>query len=1389
MIKDKMNPTKTVPPQSPTIQWTRNQQAAIADRGRDLVVSASAGSGKTAVLTERVLQLVTEPDPATGQPPVKLEAMLIITFTEKAARQMRERIEKRIRQELAAEPQSHFLQRAYDALSSAWIMTIDAFCRRLVIEHFHQAGVSPSPRIPDGAEQTELELGVLNSLLEECARQPGPDREALSELLQCTAQGTEELIGELRKLMGFLQSLDRPKLWLSRVEDDLSRTIEASRYEDLPEARLAGEGFSRATGELAEALRELIRLAQTRHGDPVILQTWTGLANRLAQMAQMQGPYRPDAIRAWLDAEAGAILGKMELKKNCGAAIYQDKEFTTQFLKRFSRHFDRWRECWFPLDEAGLLNGAQLAASQGQALLKLAGQALDRIDLIKQRRGLMTFNDFERMALKILSSPTDAMAPSEVAIQLQGQFEHVLVDEYQDTSPLQDAIVRLVARAASPSTDQAGKAGNLFLVGDYKQSIYRFRHAEPTLFLEKLRTGNRINLAENFRSRSRVLKFLNICFEGLMDPAVGEMAYGEGERLVAGRVDPHGADPVCVEVQWMAKAGDSAAQYETALSEENGDSQDQTEEQETLEGLEAQAHWVARRIRELTDPETGLMIPTDEASPTDPNPPLRRAMPGDCAILLRSIRSELDLWMEALEHEGLKVRAPGLNPLFTTSEMIDLLSALRIADNPLQDLPLATLMRSPMARFTDDEMLMIRMERAHGPFHEALWAAAGRPLPAPPLESTSAEPVQKSVMTEELRLKLVQFVERLDRWREAARRQPASEILSMILQDTGYEAYLMGHLDGMARLEHLDFLRGLLRRLSRCDEGANPLASFLEMIDRAESEESDLGELPEAITQPLDAVNLLTVHRSKGLEFPVVFLPRLERRFRERKLGETVCDREAGMARLGVDTARRRRYATLAYKTLVSRLHRKDRSEEIRLLYVAMTRARERLILVGQMAKPEGLAEKWGVVRALGGRPVGALDRLYAACPADLLGPIIEWLRAGGESGLGQPPEWLIVNFDSSTLFRGSTEIWTRVRQSLKEMGLSDLTTVPPEHNWETVMAEIRAASRPEVGQTIETPSRHTLRFVPPYDPAEALTILPTKTTVTELRRNRALCRPSSSPSSGEPEPWVSVDELLREEERFVEEEMKTPYFTRQGTLGSRKPRWVMEEGTAGEPVQDGALPPESEGLLQLDFFSGPQPTPPPRHPVDEPGRMLASRRGTLTHALLAHVDLSGSLDAPGLRAQAASLCERGLLGSPLESSGLILEALDFESIAWFFGTDLGRRMAAHPGQVSRELSFTARKSIRDFAPTAASTFPTESIIMQGVIDAIFDEGASALVIDYKTDRVRGRRHLEEITQAYRVQIEQYARALHSIWRLKTVQSALVFLHPRQIVWVEDSEA
>ena len=1307
------------------IPFTAAQAEAIAHRAGNLAVSASAGSGKTAVLTERVFRLVV-PEPGSAPQPVGLDELLVITFTEKAAGEMRERIERRLMAALKEDRDNALVARALDALPGAWIMTIDAFCRRLVVEHFHRAGVSPSPRVPDGAELSELTSQVLRQRLEDAE---ASDAAMLDDLLR-ESGGTRGLLELLRTLIDYLDSLDSPERWLERARGKLRAQAEAAAFADLPEAREALEPFRNTAADLAEAVSELIAPCAERGAAADVLERLAQAADALTSLAEGDEVLRVDALREALAAGvAGQVLDDLDRKRTCGPALYQNKAFLAAELAPLTSRFEVWRKNWLELSENQWLHGARLAGRRGLALLDLAETARDEIARMKQRRGWVSFNDFERLALGLLVGSDTPGAPSDIAHAQRLRFKHVLVDEYQDTSPLQHAIVRMVAREDEP--------GNLFLVGDVKQSIYRFRYAEPELFLRLLHPDRKgdgdenpgeadepifdhVRLAENFRSRPGILAFVNACFAALMDEPVGGVDYARDEQLAAGLTDEPGDDPVCVETHWLDVQGRIDGEQDSEGDADDGNAHDPAEDGESgieeddgLEGVEAQAARVARRLRELID--------------------RGEARPGECAILLRSLRREMPLWVAALEREGLPVRSPGLDPTFTAPELVDLVCALRLADSPLQDVPLAAVMRSPLGGFTDDELTSLRIARPHGAFHRAVFSAAQRALPG----EDEADPIpDDATPAEALRDKLSAFLARLDGWRETARREGPAEVLERILKETSYEAHLAGHPAAAARLNHVDYLRRMLREAADVGDGRNPLAAWLERVDRAESEAQALGELPDAPAQTGDAVNLMTIHAAKGLEFEVVVLARLERTFGGGATRALMLDRHAGMALKGVDTQRRRVYPTLALRALEERNRRRERAEELRLLYVAMTRARRRLVLVGQTASLERRRAHWERLRERSETgPLGALERLGARSPLELIAPLADRLASGGEA------PWLAsgakIGAEMDGASGGDEANADAAKPEPPKAVVAALTASDPEEArmaWADAVSALERSAAAGGERIGAAPS-----LVPGFDPMERLTWLPVKASVTSLRREAA-------------------DEAMdarREAARLMEAEMQPALVTRTDAVELRGPEWGAAE-------------------------TGPV-----------AGGLAAAERGALIHAVLAGVALEdgGKMDA--LRATARRAAQALWPGrgwkdeaawEALLSGGL---ERDLEGVAWYFGTELGQAMTARPGAVSRELPFTWRRMLHDFDPEAGAAHPGETMLVQGIVDAVIDRGAAATVIDYKTDRLTSKADLEAAVARHRGQIVAYSRALRAIWQIREVEAALVFLDARRVVNVD----
>ncbi len=1337
--------------------WNEEQWSAITDRGHDLLVSAGAGSGKTSVLTERVLQLIAGTGP-NDREPIPLEELLIITFTRKAARQMRERIEARIHQALAESPANSALRSAEDALPRAHILTLNAFCDRLVRKHFHAAGVAPNYRVADEEEEDEIEREGARQVFERLSRvaTDGKNEEdaydardfALLAAISDSGHRALELLAErVHRLRRFIASLDDPQGWRDRVRLNLDGMIAADSSASTAQDDSIRKIFFRSFGDLAKSFANLQDQAVAKVGAQNLLERWTEIARELHHLASPNQEARSfreiqQSARTWFDEGNGEFLEKLKNKSNCGDALYKDEGFERSVLSPFSSAIKDFRKRWFVIDPAHQIRVAQISADQARAFLNLADKVEGRVQEIKRRRGALGFGDVERKALEILGDGPSSKGSSEIAHECRERFRHVLVDEYQDISPLQGAIIRRVSHEDDPSPNAER---NLFIVGDLKQSIYRFRRAEPALFAARLdRYGSkgdadptrRMDLPTNFRSRPGIIDCVNSVFERLMDREVGELDYDRRARLIANRND-HGAhDPVCVEAAWlMAENQQDSESEEDAKdgeSEREGNGNDSSGEDKRAElrALEREAEWIARRILELTA-ETAPPSVWDAREER-----WRRARPEDCAILVRRLNEQREQWTSALARHGVRVLASRRGQLLSNPEVIDALNALRLADNPFQDIPLASVLRSPMVGLSEDELLLLRLAHPDGAFHEAVWDVKSEGLASP----WNQEPAGMALQD-----KLGDFFDKLNRWRRLAERGEAEAVLSAVLEDTHYESYLAGLTEAAARLQNLEDFRAMIHRHDGGASGAPTLSAFLASLEGAGGRvEEDSGEeTPEESA----SVRLLTIHKAKGLEFPIVFLPRLASPFADKRAkGDLELSAEFGMAVPAVDPERRLRLSPLSLAALRSEESRRARAEELRLLYVAMTRARDRLILIGthhHWKSAERLREKWADSPVIHGERVPALTRLRAQSPADLLGPIA--LKLDAES---KRPTRLRMEFPSAAPITPTLRDLPKVRAALiaEAVGDSPLWGAARREFMEVFSDDPRAKSVLDSFQDAhaELPAPRSPLFLLPYESDSPLSHAPIKIAVSRLTRD---------PSSGKPI-WHPEDESS-EVDLSTERPIIRGPLRRNEKLGGRVPRFALAGGES---------------------------------------KMDSAALGTHTHSLLRHLDLRGQLSESGLRGQARGLWIRGLIELDHEK---MLDQLLYIEIARFFQSPLGQRMVARPGSVSRELPFTrwiqaseirqadANGTLRPLVPPEFS----RPILLQGVMDCVMDEGNTAVVLDYKTDRVESRDDLGRLAQRYYVQLDEYRKAIRSIWRIPVKETYLVFLSAGENLLVPDPTA
>ena len=924
--------------------WTSAQRAAIEDRGGALLVSAAAGSGKTAVLTERAVRLITDPEH-----PVDADRLLIVTFTNAAAAELRARIGQALLRLSQQQPANAWLRRQRMLLQRAPICTIDAFCLDLLRHHFQALDIPPDFSPADPGSVAELRAAALSETLEQAYQDPdfcafadlygkGRTDSAAGRTILQVYDFLRALPDYDRKLDEFLAPWQAENGFQNTCWHDLLLSEAARRAHAGAELFRAALTDCRADwGSEQRKAEESKKMAAAKaKAVAAVNDRFAALLERLETSAeQMERIERLARAGEWtplydfltpfvLEKETPPGLGGPSGPKPSGehkAAIRaRAKEGAALF-----EHITGLISC--SEEEAELDRRAALPRLR--ALFAAVRDFDARFSARKRERRLLEFSDFEHQALRLLQSEDGR--PTPLCENIRRGYAAVMVDEYQDTNALQDALYRCLA---SPSGD------DLFLVGDLKQSIYRFRQADPSIFREKLEQwpplpggiarplppegtqGQSALLAldANFRSAPQVVAGINFLFEQLMTPQLGDTAYGDGQRLVCGAP---GAYEGAVEAHFLPDA-----------------------EPET------DAAWIAQRVQELVEAGT----PVREGASTRP------VRYEDCCILLAA-RGEFPAYVEALAERGIPVYADARENLMEAPHIRPLIALLRVIDNPAQDVYLAAAMLGPLFGFTDDDLVRLRARQRKGSLYGAVLAVLAEPEQTPFHE------------------KLRAFYARLTELRRLARSLPAEQLMEEIFASTGYLAALGAMENGTRRREDA-------RRFAAfcAGAGAGGISALVHAIDAAAQAGSTGQEAVPGGARP-GCVTIMTIHRSKGLQFPVVFVANTARRFNATDIHQPVL-----LHRLYGTGLRLRPedgeglYKTAAYTALAELHARELHSEQMRLLYVALTRAQDRLILTLPL----------GVTRTTNplARAAVFLEAGAGAVLHEQAGSFADWLRA-----------------------------------------------------------------------------------------------------------------------------------------------------------------------------------------------------------------------------------------------------------------------------------------------------------------------------------------------------------------------------------------------------------
>ena len=936
------------------VNFTPEQQKAIELHGCNMLVSAAAGSGKTAVLAERIIRMVCD-----EAHPVDIDRLLVVTFTNAAAAEMRERIAAGIALRLAECPESEHIQRQGTLLHNAQITTIDSFCLFLLRNHFNEIGLDPAFRIADEGECKLMEQEVLGELLEDAYADGG---ESFRFCVEYFCPGGRESVLEkhILNLSRYAAGFPWPSEWLAERKDD----YQAAAAEEL-EKSLWGEYLLRYLRSMLQGCIDKMRRVQALCQEPDGPYMFGELVDsELGQLEKLSDCRTFEEYAAKLGT---VIFGRLSSKKD--ASVNPAKREQAKDLRA------EVKESVKSLSEKFFATPLELAAAQGAAcrepvctLIDLVTEFDSRMARKKKERKVIDFSDMEHFALDILLyRQGEEICPSRVALEYREHFAEILIDEYQDSNLVQEYLLQAV------SGESEGHF-NRFMVGDVKQSIYKFRLARPELFLEKYRSYRagegdcrRIDLSRNFRSRTQVVDSVNQVFSRLMSEPTGGIDYDERAALYVGAVYPE-SEGCGTELLLSEKPG--------------GDSK--------LDAKQMEARVIAAKIRELL---SGFRV-TDKESGQ-----LRPVRFSDMVILLRSCSGWDEEFKEVLDEEGIPTYIASRTGYFAATEVQELLQLLRVLDNPTQDIPLFGVMKSLFGGFTEEEIAQVRSRRKSVSLYEALKDFAGEAEISDAVWSSSFAELQTREMpgrqmTERqipgqqelsaLREKAAAFLRTLRTYRSLTVYLPIRDLLTRIVTDFDYLNYVTALPAGGKRRANVEMLFTKASDFEKTSYFG--LFHFVRYMEQLEKYDVDYGEA-ELLDENADVVRIMSIHKSKGLEFPVTFVAGLSKRFNMQDTNQSlIVDMDLGVAVDYVDPVRRLKNKTLRRLALAAKLREEGLAEELRVLYVALTRAREKLIMTATLDKAE---EKWELYREQGVEHLTYLDFMEAGSFLDMLFPIL----------------------------------------------------------------------------------------------------------------------------------------------------------------------------------------------------------------------------------------------------------------------------------------------------------------------------------------------------------------------------------------------------------------
>ncbi len=958
-------------------KWTEAQYEAIFAGKCNLLVAAGAGTGKTAVLVERIIHRIT--DASEG---VDIDRLLIVTFTNAAASEMKERIGERLSKLLESDCNSRNIRKQLALLNQSNIMTIHSFCLKIIKSNFHLIDLDPGFRVCDNTEAILLKQDALHEILEERYQQ------GKSEFLDLvdSFKGKDDirLQNMILSLYEFSKSNPWPEKWLKKAVEDFN----------------IGEDFNFEETLWAKTLMHSLNMEISGYRDK--MENAVEIIKNTPELEHYLAPFEDDIgemdeilkTSSWNEMMEKFI--KLEFhklpSKRTEDSIKPIKERVKSIKDEVKKKLNDIRENIF-LNSYNLTGDIRRIYPKINCLVSLVLDFNDRYYDKKRERGVLDFSDIEHFCLEILTDVDDRgnIVPSQAALEYRNYFKEIFIDEYQDSNEVQEVIINMISGK--------GKDANLFMVGDVKQSIYRFRQSKPELFLqkydsysEKKGSGSRkIKLSENFRSRKEIIDAVNYLFKQIMCREVGELSYDDSECLISS-----------AKYKPCSERCGGAVEIYLADKVENK-SEPERDNGEIVDNIQVEARMAAEKIKELVNPAPGKKCFNVYDSEKGC---YRAAAYRDIVILMRTTQNWAPTFVEELNSLDIPVFADTSTGYLDAVEIKTIISLLEIIDNPIQDIPLISVLRSPIGAFSPEELVDLRMVNRKIPFYEVLRAAAG--------ESQSPK-YSLDDIGDRLRHKAAVFLERLENWRKKVIYMPINEFLWHLYTETGYYGFVGAMPGGVQRQANL---RMLFEKAKEYEKSSyKGLFNFINFINKLRSSSGDLGSA-KVLGENENVVRIMSIHKSKGLEFPIVILSGTGKNFNLTDTNRSLLFHDKlGFGPDCIDVERHISYPTVIKQILKRKLKVETLSEEMRILYVAFTRAKEKLIITGMVRDVEKTAKKWCECASYGGIKLSEYSLVDAKSFLDWIGPAVARHHCGKPirdlSGISQNPVWVVEGDNS----------------------------------------------------------------------------------------------------------------------------------------------------------------------------------------------------------------------------------------------------------------------------------------------------------------------------------------------------------------------------------------